>query len=1132
MKPAVAIRFLLFLLSAVPVPDGRAQGLFSSGHWYKFSVEREGVYKISYDVLRKTGINPATIDPRNLRLYSNRGGMLPQAISADRNGYPEELSVFVSGEDDGKFDKSDFILFYASGPADATLLPQTGIFSFRNNLYSDKNFIFLTVSDQPGKRITTVPGLAMEAPVIDQFNDYLYHEKDERNELHSGREWYGEKFGPDLELTLSFEVPGIVSGSDIKIVSDVMGQSYGQAAFRIFINNVQAAEQTILPITNGRYAMKGYDRRDTIAVNESAFGSASVNEQRIRYQFMKATGFSQGYLDFVLLNFVRHLRLYGDQTIFSSAASLASEFSTFRIADVNDQTTIWDITDQFNIRNQEFTLSGNTGSFVVETGDLRKFVAFNTKIATPVFAGQVNNQDLRSQSTPNLVIITHPLFKSEAERLASHRRQTGWTVLVETAERIYHEFSSGRQDVTAIRDFIKVLYDKDPDALNAVLLFGKSSYDYKDRIADNTNFVPTYESRNSLHPLQTFSSDDYFGFLEVTEGEWQESPSRSHTLDVGVGRLPVATIEEAAVVVGKIVRYDDNAQSSGYWRKRIVFVADDGNSDDGFTSLHQSQADELTRLIDTTGPAFDIRKMYMGTYPKTIKPNGESVPKMTEDIIRAFEDGSLIINFTGHGSEKVWTDEMILTDRIIASLRNKTYPFLVTATCEFGRHDDPQQTSSAELAITMKEGGAIGMVTTARPVNATTNFDLNQAFYEALLQRAGNGFKCIGEVFRETKNNSISGVSNRNFSLLADPSMTLALPEQLIRITSVKTANASDTLKALSTVIIKGQIENPDGALLTNFDGTAEIALFNKETDFATTGRTNPVFRFKEWNNVLFRGEATVTNGEFDLAFMLPKNISYAMGKGKLSAYARDVNGNDANGFSEDFMIGGTELNVISESSPPKIDLFVGDTTFVNGGITTPDTYLIALLSDESGVNISNYGIGNSLIAVLDDNAATYVLNDHYLAAADHSEKGMIRYPLNDLSPGRHRITLKAWDIFNNGSQSTIDFVVTDGEQIVIETIGNYPNPFVGQTTIFFTHNRSGDDLEAQLFIYSPAGNMIKSIEIPVSQGEYKIDLLELDNGVNEPKKLPAGLYLARLVIRSLTNGSKSEQVTKLIILN
>ena len=1115
--------------------SGKAQSsVLQTGAWYKLAVEKTGVHRISYDLLRKMGIDPGKVNPQNIRIFGRKGGMLPQDTSMPRPLGLVESAIFVHGAADGKFDKQDHILFYGEGADHSEYDVAREVFRYEKNLYSDQNFYFLTIGSDPGKRLTVAENLTGDFPTISTFNDFAFHELDQHNIERSGREWYGEKFGLITSHTLKFDLAGISAGSSVKVVSDVMGQSQTEASLKLFFNNNAIGEQNLPPVPNGRYSVKGLHKRDTLTLNPSEIGSANRTEQEVRYDFAKGTGSSQAFLNFVLINVVRDLALYNDQTIFVSAGSLANEVSTFRIGQLVTGAQVWDVTDHYDAQLQEITVGSGAGSFSATTNVLKKWVVFGPNPREPEFVSKIQNQDLSGQPTPQVLIITHEDFKAEAERLAAHRAAfNSISTLVVTVDQIYNEFSGGRQDVSALRDFAKHLRDKDPSTLRSILLFGRSSYDYKDRIANNTNFVPTYQSRNSLHPLQTYSSDDFFGFLEDGEGSWSEAPAQHHTLDVGVGRLPVRTAEEAANVVEKIIDYDRNKRTLGAWRKKIVFVADDGNSEDGFTNLHQYQADQLANMIEEDFGAFDTRRIFMGSYKKRVQPNGETVADMADDIRRSFDQGALIINFTGHGSELVWTDERVLTEKTIEALDNDRYPFLVTATCEFGRQDDPLIISTAERSVTKKAGGSIGLVTTARPVNATTNFNLNEAFYAALFEMTPEGYSSIGEVFLKTKNNSPSGVANRNFSLIGDPSMVLALPEFSIKVSKLKTSSGSDTLKALSYVTANGTVHAADGTLANEFNGVVEVTLFDKEREFVTIGKNDPPFEYRQWDNAVFRGKATVKNGEFELSFIMPKNIGYQVGDGKLSLYAYDTEtGQDAKGVNTSVQIGGSEADPIPDAAAPLISLFMGDTTFTNGGMTTADTYLVAKLEDESGINISGYGIGNSIIATLDDDLNTFVLNDYYISDADTYQKGYVRFPVLGLSPGPHTITLHAWDVHNNPGKATIAFVVTDGEALVIETFGNYPNPFRESTRLFFTHNRSGDDLEAQLFIFTAEGQLINSTEISVAESEYHINLMELNTWEESGKKLPPGLYFARVVVRSMSNGSKNEKVTKLIVLN
>lgn len=1128
------IRFLLLGLSVSLLFQARGQSsVLQSGNWYEVAVRERGVYKITYDQFKNMGFD-TRVDPRKIKIFGNVGGMLPQANDISRPIDLTQNAIYVFGEHDGSFDKGDYILFFAEGPDRVQYDVQREIFAYEKNLYDDKNFYFITVGDDNGNRITVNPSLIGNFPIVQQYDDYVYHEIDEYNVLKSGREWFGERFDINAQHTFSLDISGVIENSPIKVVSDVMGQSYGTSSVNLFWNNTLIVNQAIPPIPNTQYGIKGVHKRDTVSFNANTVAAVATASQEIKYQFSRAaSGSSAAYLDFFLLNVRRSLVLSEHQTLFRSRESLSQSISTYRISGVSNECLIWNITLAENPQQQDYTLQGDVAQFSSTSDQLQEYIIFDDEVPSPELVGKIQNQNLRGSPATNLIIITHPDFLTEAQRLAMHRQQHNmWTTTVVTPDQIFLEFSSGRQDVTAIRDFVKHLYDKNSDALKSILLMGKGSYDYKDRIERNTNFVPTYESRNSLAPLATYSSDDYFAFLENDEGNWGEFPTQNHTLDVGVGRLPVKTLAEAKSVVDKIIYYDTHKNGYGRWRKDIAFVGDDGNNADNFTSSHQSQANAMAESIELSYPEFDTKKIFLGKYVKTVKPNGETIPEAGQDVVNRFDRGSLIINFTGHGNEKQWTDEKIFSDLEIDALENKHYPFLVTATCEFGRQDDPMVVSSAELSVLHQNGGAIGLVTTARPVNAGTNFVLNQEFYSALFQKQGSRYGTLGEVFRNTKNNSMSGVANRNFSLLADPSMTLAMPSESIAVTSMTTATGSDTLKALSTVTLKGEIQNESGMLIDDFNGILEFTLFDKEVEFVTIGKNNPAFQYNEWYNALYRGKASVTNGAFEFQFVVTKNVVYEIGQGKLSLYAFDPNSlRDASGASLSFKIGGTEADIAEDNTSPTVELFMGDTTFVSGGLVNTDAMLIVNLEDDSGINISGYGIGNGLVAYLDGEQA-YILNDYYEAYMDDFTKGSVHFPIKGLSPGRHSITVKVWDTHNNPGQATIEFVVTDGENLVIETLGNFPNPFETETSIFFTHNRSGDDLQAQLVIYSASGMQLKTYEFDIPASSYRVDLGQINDLYDFGKKLPGGLYLAHLAVRSLTNGSKNERVTKLIVVN
>jgi hypothetical protein len=1121
---------IISLISVLAVFYSTAQpSVLATGKWYKVAIERNGVYRIDQSLFRKMGF-AANSDPRKIKIYTHGSGMLPQANSAPRPVDLTEVAIFIQGEADGVFNAQDYILFYGQGPDYVKYNAAKDIFHYEKNLYTKFNYYFITVSDSPGKRVETGNDQGPGFPVINEFENFRHHEINQYNELKSGREWFGERFDITTDLTIRINADFILAESPIKLVTDVMAQSYGNTSFTISMNGVQIGQQNIAPIPNTQYGLKGRHALDTLQTTASIVGAATRSVQEIRYQYNKSPGVrSVGYLDYFLLQTVEQLRLK-DQTIFRSGKSLQYPVSTFEIRQANGSTLVWDITNPVEpqFQNAGFNTASTTLSFSTSTTTLKEFIAFNPGAPAPELVGPVANQNIRGMTTPSLLIVTHPDFKHEAMRLKAHREShSGLSAWVVTTEEVYNEFSGGKQDVTAIRDLAKFFYDKNPGTLKSVLLFGKCSYDYMDVIVDNKNFVPTYQSRNSLHPLQTYSSDDYFGFLENHEGEWRENPADAHTLDIGVGRIPVKSPTEAHNVVNKIIHYDTGPKLFNRWRKNITFVADDGDF-----NIHQSQADQMAEFIDQNFPMYNTRKIYLDAFPQIPGAGGQISPETKNQLVKTFNDGSLIINYTGHGSERLWAQERILDDLLIFNLKNERLPLLVTATCEFGRQDDPLLPSGGELSMLQPNGGAIGLVTTSRPVSSSTNFELNQAFYNAFFQQENGKNLSLGEIFRRTKNSSISGVSNRNFSLIGDPSMQLAMPEHDIRLSAIATSNESNVLKALSNVLVKGEVVDAQLNKIESFNGILEATLFDKKTSFVTLGNENPPFAYTQWFNALFRGKASVQNGSFEFEFAMPKNIAYAIDVGKLSLYAHsEADQTDASGFSKEFYIGSSEENVEADDTPPVINLFVGDPTFENGGITGPNTTLVARLYDESGINISGYGIGNSIIAVLDDDDF-FILNDYYDADIDDYTRGTIRFNLNNLQPGKHTLTLRAWDTHNNPGQATIHFMVTHGTALVIENFANYPNPFNAATNIFFTHNQSGADLDAALAIYDYTGNLLKSYSFFITESTYQVNLVELTREDDFDKILKPGLYLARLVVRSLADGSKNERVTKLIIAN
>ena len=613
-----------------------------------------------------------------------------------------------------------------------------------------------------------------------------------------------------------------------------------------------------------------------------------------------------------------------------------------------------------------------TINFGSKTYELKEFVAFSKTESNiiPANIESIANQNLTANTDAEFIIVTHPDFYNEAVRLANFRMQNdGITSKVVRLNQIYNEFSSGRQDPTAIRNYAKYLYDN--GNIKYLLLFGRGSYDYKNVINNNTNFVPVYESKNSLHPLDSYTSDDYYGFMEDEEGQWLEENGGNHTMDIGIGRLPVTTVEIAKGVVDKIINYSSNPSTIGDWRNDVVLVADDGDF-----NLHQRQADELSVFIDTTFTAFNPNKFYLDAFPQIAKASGESAPAASKALDETVENGALIVNFTGHGGENGWMQEQVLDVVQIEKWDNiNRLPLFVTATCEFGRHDDPRRISGGELVVTSAKGGGIAIVSTCRPVSSSSNFALNKAFYEVVYSKENGEYLRLGDIFRLTKNAStnlatdFNKVGNRNFSLLGDPTTRLSYPKKEIVITAINDdISKQDTLKALSQIKLSGEIRSANNQPDTQFNGEVSFVIYDKKIAKTTLGNESAPFSYMTNENAIFRGSSSVTNGQFTLDFIVPKSISYDVGNGKINLYAFDYNSkDDANGSDIKLKIGSSDnSSTNNDVTGPEIKLFIGDSLNSNLNQVSHNTFLFAKLSDESGINISSFGTGNSIIATLE----------------------------------------------------------------------------------------------------------------------------------------------------------------------
>ena len=1122
----IYLHIFLFLLTVFSYKTKAQNSVLAKGDWIKIGVTSSGIHKLDANFLQKSGINFSQINPQNIKIYGNGGGMLPQANDAFRAKDLIENAISVEGEADRRFDNQDFILFYGQSPHTISYDSLSKSFKHQFNIYSDTTFYFLTVSDTKGLRIKDQNSISATHEIT-TFDDYDFHEIDRKNILAqapfagSGREWVGEEFSNKDEQSFIFPFTEIQPNTDLKITSSLAASSYKQTKFIIKANGQLVDSTTMYAIGQDTYDSKGYFNLKRNSINSSNFISSKEITVGFLYKRDTLIG-GAGYLNYVTVEAVRNLKLYKNQTIFRSLESLKYPTAKFILNESSTSLKIWDISNPQIPQNQLYVSQNQNLSFGVNTSVLKEFIVFNnTNFFEPISVQKINNQNLHNLEVPDLVIVTSEILRKQANRLADFRRQNDkLTVQVVSTEEVYNEFSSGKQDITAIRDFVKSLYDRNPLKIKYLLLFGDACYDYKKRInvvSDETKniYIPTYESRESLHPIYSYNSDDYFGFLENNEGEWIENSDGNHTLEIGIGRLPVKNFQEAKNVVDKLIYYSSSRNTLGDWRSKIVLVADNGDG-----NIHQEDADTFAKQINVQNPCYQTNKIYLDAFPLVISPGIQRSPEAKKNLIQTLQQGVLIMNYNGHGSEEGLTDEQILRVGDIQGFTNyNTMPLMLTATCQFGRFDYPNKVSGAEDAILNSKGGAIALLTTTRPVYQNTNFVINQAFYQSVFKPINGKMPRLGDVMIYTKNNSLQGVINRNFSLLGDPSMQLLYPENEIVITKInsKSVIKSDTLKALSKVIIEGEIQQFGTQIkANNFNGIAQITVYDKARNLQTLGQKSNKFAYQQYQNILFKGPVKVQNGNFFSTFMVPKDIDYQYGEGKIFIYAQTTDATSDSFGSFKPTVGGANNEDLTDNLPPKINLFLDDETFTDNGETNDSPLFIAKLSDENGINKATDGLGHEMILTLDDTTKISV-NQYFTNTLDDYKNGEIRYNLKNVSEGQHQLKLKVWDNYNNSTESSLKFTVKIKQLTTLTNVFCYPNPSNQTTTFSFEHERDGDDLNIIIEIFDSYGHLIKQF----NENAYKISnpYNKISWNISEDSMpIVTGNYFYRIFAKSLSS--------------
>ncbi|HDP75746.1 MAG TPA: type IX secretion system sortase PorU [Bacteroidales bacterium] len=1099
-----------------------SNSVLATGKWVKVGVQKSGIYKITYEDLQKYGFS----NPENISIWGIGGKSLPLMNAQSNLDEITPIPILVSKGDDGIFNQGDFILFYAQGPETLTYNETFSAWKWEKHGYTKTIYYFLTTS-QPQTLIDFADTpTETENYATSEFDQVTTFERNDTNLVKSGREWFGEIF--DLKTTYSYNVstPLPVNNSNYKVWVRVAARSSSTSTFTL-TNSGTLGSISLNPVIIGN------ELTNVVSVNNKVFsGNTAGQNLTFDLTYNKPNSGSVGFLDFISIQSRHSLSYNGAQLPFQDFQSVgAGRISRFTISNANSSVQVWDVTNINKAKRVNISYANGTITFKQPTDTIKTFIAFEPDMAYSVVSyASVDNQNIRGSGFYDYFIVTHPSFKTYAEELAQlHRQRSNISVAVHTTDEVYNEFSSGNPDVAAIRNMMRYFYKaatSDDDKPKYLLLFGDGSYDNLSNKPENTNYVLTYQSPRSINRVESFVSDDFFGLLDDNEGE------ATGYIDIGIGRLPVSSPEQAANVVAKIKSYMEDEEIDD-WHSKLVFIGDD---EDG--NVHMQDANTLAKYIETNYPAYNIQKIFFDAYQQEVGSGGQRYPDVTNAINSAINNGALLVNYTGHGNERWLAHEKVLTLNDVLGWKNaKRLPLFVTATCEFSRFDDYHLTSTGEWILLNPSGGAVALLSTTRLVYSSPNFTLNYNFIQQLFRTDTNGnYFRLGDLVRITKTLSGTGYNKRNFTLLGDPALMLKYPTYNIKVTHINerpTSEPSDTLKALNKASIKGAITDNLDTTVEDFNGIVSVTLYDKESEITTLANDGGTpMTFKSRNSIIFKGRASVSQGTFSIDFTIPKDINYSYGHGKISLFA--TNGTQtALGVHDSIVVGGIGNPESIDSEGPQINIYLNDTKFTNGGICNSNPLLLVYLSDASGINTTGSGIGHDLTAKLTYPAGqseTFNLNNFYKANTDDYTQGIATYQFSGLNPGTYTIEVKAWDAFNNSNTGTIRFRVIGDDKLVVSNFYCVPNPIKDNAQFYFETNTNETELDVKLEIFNINGS--KVAELPkkrIYTEGYRIGPLEWNGCNSNGAKLAKGIYFARIHVTSV----KGEQVatTKIVIL-
>ena len=1067
MKKILFIAF--WVLVSLPMMAGihsyAERSVLADGHWVKIRVSESGVCRMSFSELRSAGL-----DPSQVRVFGYGGAQKEQDFSKPNIDDLPQVPVYV-GE--------DYILFYVQGPISWTY--NGSRFAHTRNTYSD--FGYYLLSDDAGDMLLFPEAEAVSGSPTDvtYYSYYQVHDEDSVNLIDrtgvsgGGRTFYGEQFAAGQTRTFTFSTP-YANGDNSSVYIDMAANAATTSTVKAKLNNTSSKSIYISSIPDHyTFGVAG-----TISMN----GASEEQNQRVTMQFVNSNASALAWLNYIEITTPSELVMTGS---YMGIRSLVNRNTTnpvrFLLRNTTASTQIWDVTDLAAIQRMPTTMVDDQLAWVGTQADgVHEYIAVNTdgtKFVQAEVVGEVKNQNLHALSNIDYIIICPEGYEDVSEDLAkAHEAKQAITYAIVTDQQVYNEFSSGTPDATAYRWLMKMLYDRAKNGIGQqprwLLLMGHGTFDNRKLLRNSgTSLLLTYQSKNSVNEIKAYATDDYFAYLDDNEG----AIDTQGRMDIGVGRLPVESLDEARTTVDKLIQYIRNEQT-GKWKNQLVYLADDGEN-----GTHTETAEKSAELVRIKNPDFIVHKIFLDAYPQEVNASGESYPLAKNRVLNLLKNGVLFFNYSGHGGYNAITNESILNLKDIAGMTNKNQAFWLFATCNFAQCDAGKR-SAAETAVLNPKGGAIGILAATRTVYASQNTNLNRSVCDTLFGHSDvfHYDMTLGEAISIGKNLLGSDENKLAYVLLGDPCMRLNYPTDY----HVETLTEMDTLNALSVQHVEGRIIDEDLNIVSDFNGKVDITIYDKMQSIPTRDNDNAggdprVIAYNDYPNTIFSGATDVKDGLFNYTFMVPKDIRYNFDNGRIVYYAVTADSletAEAVGHFEQFIIGGTGSTVAIDTIGPEMEIYLNSPAFRNGDKTYATPRFFANLYDKNGINTAGAGIGHDLMLIIDDDPKMiYSLNEYFTAANNSYQAGQVSYLMEELANGPHSLTFRAWDLLNNSTTKSLNFIVEAGLDPSIYNVTTYPNPVQqsGVVHLIVNYDQPDELIETEIYLYNTAGQMVYS---------------------------------------------------------